>query len=101
MTGRLVSLLAVSLLIVSCGDDSSDTNPQTGPHDQGSGAASSGGAAGTGNTAGGGGTDSPRECELTECFRPYNCVRECGGEIESSGCCPCEAPLFDNISCPE
>jgi hypothetical protein len=34
-----------------------------------------------------------------ECFRAYECVRECGGQVLSSSCCACEAPLFDRISC--
>ena len=28
--------------------------------------------------------------------RPYECVRSCGGPIESNSCCQCQAPLFDN-----
>jgi hypothetical protein len=33
-----------------------------------------------------------------QCLRPYECVRSCGGPTEYTGCCPCEAPLFDNFN---
>jgi hypothetical protein len=62
------------------------------------GGASGGGGRGTGGTAGrsGGGTGGKAACETAECFRPYECVRACGGPVEYTGCCACVAPLFDN-----
>jgi hypothetical protein len=62
------------------------------------GAGGSGGMAGArGGSGGGGGTGGARACETVQCIRPYECRRACGGPIESSGCCPCEAPLFDDF----
>ncbi len=43
----------------------------------------------------GGGT--PPDCETVACLRPYECVAECGGEIVSSGCCPCAEGLIDQF----
>ena len=40
-----------------------------------------------------------RACEQMECFRANQCVSECGGAVVSSGCCACEAPLFDSLQC--
>ena len=68
----------------------------------GSGPAGRGGTSGaagaaSGGTAGGvdGGADA-RLCELGLCTRPYECKRACGLPIEYTGCCMCEAPLFDD-----
>jgi hypothetical protein len=36
---------------------------------------------------------------VAECFRAYQCVRQCGGEVIQSGCCPCAAPLIDSLDC--
>jgi hypothetical protein len=59
----------------------------------GAGGGGRGGAAGPGT----GGTSGVRACEMFQCARPYECVRSCGGAIEYTGCCMCEAPLFDNF----
>jgi len=71
----------------------------------GTGGSGSGGLLGGGNggsAAGGnggtGGGSGVRACEQVQCLRPYECVRTCGGPVEYSGCCPCEAPLFDNFN---
>jgi hypothetical protein len=56
-----------------------------------------GGAGGGAGTTGGAGTGGDRACVNVQCLRPYECIRTCGGPIVSSGCCPCEAPLFDNF----
>src|SRR4051812_7052063 len=57
------------------------------------------GGSGTGATAGGtggaGATGGKASCETAECFRPYECVRSCGGPVEYSGCCACVPPLVD------
>ena len=63
----------------------------------GGGRAGSGGWAGSGGTAGKGGAAGGRACELVECFRPYQCRRSCAGPVEYTGCCACEAPLFDDF----
>jgi hypothetical protein len=59
------------------------------------------GAAGSasGGTAGGvdGGSDA-RLCDQVQCARPYVCKRACGAAAEYTGCCMCEAPLFDDFN---
>ncbi len=45
------------------------------------------------------GRSDARACEQTECFRANQCVSQCGGPVVSSGCCACEAPLFDSFQC--
>jgi hypothetical protein len=63
----------------------------------GRGGASGAAGTGSGGTAGGvdGGTDA-RLCEQGLCTRPYVCVRACGAPAEYTGCCMCDAPLFDD-----
>jgi hypothetical protein len=41
----------------------------------------------------------PTDCRDIQCFRAINCVKECGGPVVQSGCCPCPAGTFDDISC--
>src|SRR5258708_23225275 len=60
--------------------------------DSTNGSGSAGGSAGAGGSTQG-------DCSTMECFRPYNCVTVCGGMVVRSGCCACEAPLFDNLQC--
>ena len=63
------------------------------------GAGGTTGAAGSAGGTGGrvdGGTDA-RACELSQCIRPYICIRACGGPIVTNNCCPCEPPLFDDF----
>jgi hypothetical protein len=55
----------------------------------------SGGGSGAGGSAG----SNQSGCDFGECFRAYDCVRQCGGEVVHSGCCPCVAPLIDNLDC--
>jgi len=62
------------------------------------GVGANGGAVATGGKVGTGGSGGIPTCESLTCFRPYQCVRSCGGPVESEGCCPCEAPLFDNFA---
>jgi hypothetical protein len=45
------------------------------------------------------GRSDARACEVMECFRANECVSQCGGAVVSSGCCACEAPLFDKLQC--
>jgi hypothetical protein len=54
---------------------------------------------GGGSSAGGGAGSGPSGCDVAECFRAYQCVRQCGGEVVHAGCCPCEAPLIDTLDC--
>src|SRR5262245_57593799 len=54
-----------------------------------------------GSSTGTAGTSGQPSCSTTECFRPYECVRQCGGEVVRSGCCACEAPLIDKLYCDE
>lgn len=42
---------------------------------------------------------APVRCDIPECFRPINCVTECGGPILSSSCCACPKGTFDDIVC--
>jgi hypothetical protein len=42
---------------------------------------------------------SARPCEMQACFRSYECVTVCGGPVTNTGCCPCEPPAFDRITC--
>jgi hypothetical protein len=96
-TNRALLGLIAALSLAAC-DSSKDSLLSGG---KGGGAAGSA-AAGRGGTAGGGsggttGTGGARACEMGLCVRPYECFRACGGPIEYSGCCQCEAPLFDNF----
>ncbi len=34
-----------------------------------------------------------------QCLRAVTCVKECGGMVVQSGCCPCPEGTFDDISC--
>ncbi|MFO0755646.1 MAG: hypothetical protein U0359_04110 [Byssovorax sp.] len=61
----------------------------------GSGGGGSGGATTTTTTTGSGGTGG----DCGECFRAVNCVKECGGAVLQSGCCPCPQGTFDDIAC--
>ncbi len=45
-----------------------------------------------------GGAGPAADCPPT-CFRAVNCVLACAGPSVSSGCCPCEAPAFDDLTC--
>jgi hypothetical protein len=63
-----------------------------------------GGNAGSGGTAGSGGAGATggsggATCDNIQCIRAIECVKECGGPVVSSGCCPCKPPTFDSISC--
>jgi hypothetical protein len=68
----------------------------------GSGGAARGGnggaVAGTGGSAGASGSGGAGGgCgDIGLCARANECVRTCDGVIEYTGCCPCQAPLFDN-----
>jgi hypothetical protein len=68
-------------------------NPRGG---SGGAVAGSGGSAGTSSRGGTGGGCGNEAIGL--CARPYECVRSCGGPIESNSCCQCQAPLFDNFN---
>ena len=83
--------LALIALTAACGIAACSSSKLPGGTG-GTGGTASGGAGGTAS-GGSGGTAS---CATAECIRPYECVRSCDGPIEHSGCCPCEAPLFDN-----
>ncbi len=54
---------------------------------------------GNGGSAGGvdGGSDA-RLCDQVQCARPYVCKRACGSPAVYTGCCMCEAPLFDDFN---
>lgn len=62
----------------------------------GNGGGTGGGGSTTATTTGTGGSGG----DCGECFRAVNCVKECGGEVLQSGCCPCPPGTFDDISCP-
>jgi hypothetical protein len=57
----------------------------------------------TGGGAGGNGTSHGSTGSSTggcgECFRAIQCVKMCGGPVVQSGCCPCPAGTFDDITC--
>ena len=94
--------LAVALVLAACSSKDAVLNSGTGGNAHGgSGGTGHGGAAGTASGGSGGtasgGTGGARACDVIECLRPYECVRSCGGPIESSGCCACTPPLFDNF----
>jgi hypothetical protein len=102
-TPLLTALAAAVGLAAACSSTGSDPSGRGG-----SGAAAgtsakggSGGAAaargGSGGASGKGGAAGAWACDTAECFRPYECKRSCGGAIEYSGCCACEAPLFDDF----
>lgn len=50
-----------------------------------------------------GGTSAGPMCDESACtptcFRPIDCVIECGGRSIHCGCCACAEPAFDDISC--
>ena len=62
----------------------------------GTGGTANGGSGGTAGGTASGGAGGTASCATAECIRPYECVRSCSSPIEYSGCCPCQAPLFDN-----
>lgn len=70
----------------------------------GSGQAGRGGTSGAAGTAAGGagggvdGGSDARLCDQVQCARPYVCKRACGAAAEYTGCCMCEAPLFDDYN---
>lgn len=41
----------------------------------------------------------PQDCLIPECYRPINCVEECGGPVIQSSCCACPEGTFDDIDC--
>lgn len=61
-----------------------------GPH----GGRSSGGAGTTGH----GGKNGA--CEITECFVANTCLDKCGGSVVYTGCCACEPPSVNQLTCP-
>ena len=96
--------LVLSLLLLGACGGSKDAIPSGGVGGTANGGAggkvSEGtGGAGTGGQLGatGGAGGAGRACEASECLRAFQCVRACGGPVEYSGCCPCEAPLFDDF----
>jgi hypothetical protein len=56
-------------------------------------------APGDASVGSGGGKGDARACEQFNCLRANECVRACGGTVEYAGCCACDAPLFDRITC--
>lgn len=67
----------------------------------GSGGSASGGSGVGGSASGGSGTGGKESCTNIECFRPYECVKECGSEeVINNGCCPCPEGMVDVLSCP-
>lgn len=50
-----------------------------------------------GGDGGTSGASSGGDCG--ECFRPITCVKECGGEVLQSGCCPCPSGTMDEMNC--
>ena len=50
---------------------------------------------------GGDGGSSGSGMDRGECFRPYECVKQCGGMVVTSGCCPCPAGTFDDLDCKD
>ena len=57
-----------------------------------------GGVLGSSGAVGHGGKDA--SCELQECFVANICLDKCGGKVVSSGCCPCEPPSVNKLTCP-
>src|SRR5262245_5165438 len=84
-------VVAVGWVIAAC-SSSKLPGGTGGTANGGSGGTASGGTAGTAS----GGSGGSASCATAECLRPYECVRSCDGPIEYSGCCACQAPLFDN-----
>lgn len=61
-------------------------------------AGAAGGGSGAGGVAGAGGAQAA--CHQVQCLRAYRCVTACGATPQSVGCCPCQAPTFDEaIGC--
>lgn len=56
------------------------------------------GAVCCGTKSTGSGNDS---CKEIQCIRAVECVTSCGGEVISSGCCPCPPGSFDSIECQQ
>ena len=90
----MLKIVAFGVIALGLAAGCSSTNDPTGTGGSGGGAGThaAGGASGKGGSGGGG-----RACEQVECLRPYECKRTCGGPIEYSGCCACDAPLFDDF----
>jgi hypothetical protein len=67
----------------------------------GGGTTSSGGKTGGAGTTGSGGKTGGGgpACEMNECLRANVCLDKCGGTVVYTGCCACEAPAVDELSC--
>ena len=62
-----------------------------------------GAAAGGAGAVGGGGSGSGHggkgTCEIMECFVANTCVDKCGGNVVYTGCCACEPPSVNKLTC--
>lgn len=117
MFKKLLVFSALGTLGAGCSGDDSAPGPD-GDATGGTAGTSAGGSSGGDGTAGGstggdgtaggstggeGGSGSGGEsCETQECFRPYECVSECGSDdVQNNGCCPCPDGTVDTIYCPD
>jgi hypothetical protein len=57
------------------------------------------GSGGGSGGSGGGTTTTGTGGDCGECLRAVNCVKQCGGEVLQSGCCPCPEGTFDDLVC--
>ncbi|HLK89139.1 MAG TPA: hypothetical protein VKZ18_04540 [Polyangia bacterium] len=101
MTGGAPAALAL-LIGLGCGGGAGGNGTGgagAGGGTAGAGSGGTGAAGGQGGAgAGGAGTGGTGGCGVIECLRAYECVASCGGPVQSSGCCPCAAPLFDRAT---
>ena len=102
---RFFALLGVAspALFGACGgDDDSGGKTNTGGKTSAGGTTGTAGktsAGGTTGTAGKSGTGGGPACEINECLRANVCLDKCGGKVVYTGCCACEAPTVDELSC--
>ena len=38
-------------------------------------------------------------CDLVECFVANTCLNKCGGSVVYTGCCACEPPSVNRLTC--
>jgi len=84
-------------------DSSGAGSATTGGLDAGGASAGGTSGAGTGASPGGAGATAlggkSGSCEVMECFVANTCLDKCGGSVVYIGCCSCEPPSVNKLTC--
>jgi hypothetical protein len=85
----------------SVSNTAGDVSTTAGGASDTAGTSSNGGTTGNAGTASGGktGGGGAPSCDIKECLRANVCLDHCGGTVVYTGCCACEAPTVDELSC--